>query len=102
MMCCGKERTTPFCPNCGKAMDKRAGLLGLVRYLTQQLESAQKKAKAIETETTRLADSPESRIAGNYWHVRLIALKKDHAAAMKKVEKWKDWQEELIRLIDGE
>lgn len=103
-VCCGKERTTNFCPNCGKAMSPEAGILGLKRYLESQLEKATKKEKESKAEAERAekvfrnASSPNQE----YYDRRWGESKKILASATKKREQWQNWIESLIRLVDGE
>ncbi len=40
-MCCGKDRETNFCPVCGKPMDAKAGLRGLLDFISRQLKTAE-------------------------------------------------------------
>lgn len=102
MMCCGKERTSNFCPQCGKPMNKEAGLIGLKAYIDDLFEKAVKKEKETKANyderLKQLNNSPH-----NEWlQERVKENKKKHEAALRQREKFQSFQEALIRAIDGE
>jgi hypothetical protein len=98
--CCGKERNTNFCPQCGKAMSKEAGLLGLKRYVDSMYEAAQARVQERKNEVARV-ENPSTDFG--YRRIQLIKdAKQSLARAVKKEEQWRDWQEALIKAIDGE
>jgi hypothetical protein len=39
MECCGEERKTPFCPQCGKKIVDANGLQGLLLHVQQRVRS---------------------------------------------------------------
>lgn len=99
--CCGKDRDVNFCPECGKPMNKEAGLRGLLRYVTQQHATYEKKAKEAEQSLKTIlelaAKNPEYYSVNTYIKPR----KRTAEAARKKADQWRDWQECLIKAIDG-
>jgi septal ring factor EnvC (AmiA/AmiB activator) len=102
MMCCGKDRSTNFCPSCGKPMNSEAGLLGLKNYLTSNRKRAEKKI----SETKRELEAKESQrqpTSKNEWlESRIKELKQTITSADKSRQRWQDWEEALIKAIDGE
>lgn len=102
MNCCGKDRVTNFCPVCGKAMNKESSLLSLVRYLGQQLAAAEKRLKEHEKHIAYYAEQAKSLSSDNHWKNKLAEQQKTIVEAAKRRDRWKDWQEALIKLVDGE
>ena len=56
LSCCGKQRNTRFCADCGKPLivDWDESLKGLVDYLTKERAELREKAKQQKTEGPRL------------------------------------------------
>lgn len=38
MKCCGEDRTTPFCPTCGKQLGSAGNLNSLMRHIRKQVD----------------------------------------------------------------
>jgi len=82
MECCGKERTTKYCPDCGKELNADAPLAGLLRHCESTLEAANKKRKeATEAKDDKSLVSAEKSIAK--WHQWVCALEAVVQGGMK-------------------
>lgn len=96
MLCCGKERTGNYCPECGKAMNKEAGLRGLLRHVTERLETMTRKAAELKRQYDIISGNTDNYHAAEKKR-RIQAWK----VAQKTADKWQEWQEALIKAIDG-
>jgi hypothetical protein len=87
--CCGAQRETAFCPDCGAQLAKNAAplvsLIGMLR--TQQRTCEKRVAKKVEQYKAWIAETPT-----------LEALKPDIKATrfnteslQKRADKWKRW-----------
>lgn len=98
--CCGKDRESNFCPSCGKALDPKSGLRGCLAYITTLYDAAEKKAQGKESvyknKTTAFSgwSKPTDREIKRY--------REEAEQARKKADRYKSWQEALIKAIDGE
>ena len=88
MQCCGQERSTPFCPECGTPL-KGPGLMLLLKHLRTLQSNYEKKVLRREQ---ALKDFPgdESR-----FDKRTKALNQAKLVATK----WKSWADELEMLL---
>lgn len=86
MHCCGQDRTTPFCPDCGEPVAANP-LVTLLRHVRSHVES----------QATRIASeeaASEANLHGNGdWHQR-------NADRVRKAQgKWCVWAVELEKAI---
>lgn len=79
MICCGEERETAFCPDCGKSL--RGCLTTLLTYCRNH-------EKTLKTHVDRLTADAQSGKRGG----RLAETNRRHA-------KWKDWADALEALL---
>jgi hypothetical protein len=98
MNCCGQERSTNFCPECGRAIDPTEGLRGLLRYLTEQLA---RFTKVLEAHKSRLSQLERTAEAPPYYADRLRSSKRSVAVAQRKVQQFSDWRDAVHCAIDG-
>lgn len=72
--CCGKTRTSMFCPDCGVSLSEDPSVT-LLNYLVKQQNSQRKQL--------------------DNWGLGASQIKRKE----KVLQKWKDWATELERLI---
>ncbi len=88
-MCCGKVRTSKFCPDCGKELTGDA-LLQLRQYL-QVMAGARNKDVEREKRKAEEEEKPE-------WKKEYLRI----AAKRQKVaDKWQRWLDTLDALMAG-
>ena len=90
MLCCGRERNSLYCPDCGSPIVDESPLGSLLLYLmkAQRKAEAQSRSALEFAEQARKPDEPvHSR------HASEIAKKKAF------VRKWTTWANELRKLI---
>lgn len=75
MKCCGVERTTPFCPACGKRLAHEGSLESLLAYCQERLSRAKYESRITYSRQVR-----NDRIA-------------------RRVMQWEAWCAELERVI---
>jgi len=83
--CCGKLCVTPFCPQCGQAMQNVNPILGLLAHV--KVSHSTQKALL-----ERIAKAPRNT-QHRERHARFIAKR------TKTVEKWAQWESALSALI---
>ena len=79
--CCGKDRTTPFCPMCGRAIDGHNVLYGLLSHIQGVVRSYECRRQS------RLSHCDNDKT-----HPLVKGVE-------KKMKKWVDWQDALARAI---
>jgi len=95
-LCCGREVNSNFCPSCGKAQDPVSGLRGLLRHVQAELAKAERKASLAKSE----AEAREKE--SGYWAGdRAEAARQKAAKTRREADRWKEWEESLIKAIDG-
>ena len=85
--CCGKSRSSQFCPDCGKQLDDGSGLLGLIRQLRVN-------AKAQLTHAQKHKDNLPDKYGHPNYRLKRI---KSHEDAAQKFVTWADGVEKLIK-----
>jgi hypothetical protein len=80
MKCCGKERTSKFCPDCGKHLETVGSLESLLRYLECQAKSAEQILKGHEVK-----NEPGSKLRQN---------------ASRKARKWRSWADHVAGIVE--
>ena len=78
-MCCGVLVTTPFCPSCGEKFGA-VGLVSLLAYLRKNQNGAETAKKTYKK----------------------FNLDKEPRWINKRIEKWKDWADQLEALLKTE
>ena len=84
MECCGQERSSKFCPDCGRAIDADP-----LRQLRQHVQST------LQTKTASLATKERKNDGGQY-DLKWIAIGK------RTVAKWTRWLEALDKVIENQ
>lgn len=84
IQCCGKARTTRFCPDCGKRLRNDDGLYGLLIH-------CRKNEEKFRSEHQRCDVSEMSDAQLIYRSSRLDAA-----------DKWKAWGDQLAQILDGQ
>ena len=90
MICCGQERNSLYCPDCGSPIVDESPLGSLLLYLMKAKRKAEAQARGARqfAEQARKPDEPV--------HSR-------HASEIVKkeafVRKWKTWADELRKII---
>lgn len=88
--CCGKDRSTPFCPTCGSALQAPAILSGLLAHIRARI-------KTLEHQATKIEAWPEDvRVRRTSYISRLL-----QSSAKAKV-KWRAWERGLLELMKTE
>jgi hypothetical protein len=87
IQCCGKSRSTPFCPQCGKRLTTTDPLLDLLVYLRIQ-------AKKISSKAESYADA----VATGHGTVGPA----DVQAALSAATRWRNWADALAAKIGAE
>ncbi len=85
MKCCGEDRTTKFCPDCGELLQ-----ISLLQGLLSHLGTLAKAAARYRDSQTDLADSDSPHTE---WH------KKNADRAKRRVAKWQARAGELEKAI---
>lgn len=92
MKCCGQERTTAFCPDCGREL-QQGSLQGLLRHVEGHL-------KTLNTTIDRYGTSAVgTEFAGDE------LVQRRRRSLERKIrcrDKWQRWATELRLLLDGE
>lgn len=86
--CCGKSRSTPFCPECGKRVASRLGIEGLLDHCRVTAKSLQGCYESAMNDARMQKD-------------RAAHFKSRAASKLKAYEKWKAWGDALAELIDS-
>lgn len=87
--CCDGERSTPFCPQCGKQLTKVSPLTSLVQRCRQSQKGLLTQA---ERRRLRPSDNPD-------------AIKRSERAVNgleRQAKKWGDWADQLESLLGVE
>lgn len=82
--CCGKPRTTPFCPQCGKGLDVHTGLGDLLAHCRSTEKRIRADARRFRWNFKEVGNSRYSE----------LARRSDEMA-----DKWKTWAEALAELM---
>jgi hypothetical protein len=86
--CCGKLRSSPFCPTCGRALQAKSPLHSLLAYLRSQEEKYKgEKAKAEKG----VLENPESSRSQDY-------LRRTGTF----VAKWGAWSAAVASVLEGD
>jgi len=83
MKCCGQERTTRFCPECGTRVQETHDLYGLLGYCRGKASGANKSAET-------------NRMQGGYGAPDIEYQERQERIA----KKWTTWADELERLMN--
>jgi hypothetical protein len=78
--CCGAERSTPFCPMCGKRLIRNEGLYGLLL----QCRTTEKKMRSKLEYSARDGDQREKE------------------SILSSADKWKAWGDALAKLLEDQ
>lgn len=81
MKCCGKERDTYFCPDCGKRLRDEVGPRGLLRYIRAQRRAQETRYKNLCIDVGLQTDTQEK--------ARWIR-RRDRA--LQCLERWQSWE----------
>ena len=88
MLCCGENRTTPFCPQCGRTLD----------VLNQLLEHVRFNAKAQRVRVEALINDEERHqeksTEGKYVQSKYVQKR------VGTTQKWEAWAEALEQLLN--
>ena len=84
MQCCGQERTTKYCPDCGKAMV--SPLASLLKHVNTQVRGA---VNSIASAQDGIGRNDSNQIA---YRIR-------ERIAEAKLAKWQAWADELKKAI---
>ena len=88
MKCCGKLRTSKFCPDCGKLLAESHSLVTLLRHCEQQAISQE---KALKTAGKKLGQGPDDQ----RWFEDYSKCKQE------AIDKWRLWATLLRKLIES-
>jgi len=94
MKCCGEDRTTPFCPMCGKQLRQPHPLDSLVKHCQVTSKGQRSQAENYRRQAEnyrRQAKTPDEEKAA--WFDSLAD------AADKKASKWERWATAIEKLI---
>jgi len=86
MKCCGQERTTRFCPECGRFVANEHSLNGLLAMLRKRIGTSTKTATFHRTAVNEGSSEHES-----------LARR-----AENDVAKWTAWADALQKRIEGD
>lgn len=84
MICCGQQRTSKFCPDCGNVLTADAGST-LLRHVRSTVTTIQARIKGLEVSAGN-RDSIEWRIAKEKKHL----------------VKWQAWEDWIVSMIECE
>jgi hypothetical protein len=89
MICCGEDRNTPFCPQCGNQLITN-DLWSLLRHIRSTIKSRERSIKTEEKQIKHWnGDDDEKEEA-----IRMVRIQGE-----KTIEKWKSWECSLIKLL---
>lgn len=89
MRCCGEERSTRFCPECGSRLRQ----LGTLRDLLAHVSQRASHERAIQDNLERLLAEPNGQNDPEW-------LKKRVQQHLPHVLKWESWRNSLATLLD--
>jgi hypothetical protein len=81
--CCGQQRTTKFCPDCGAALKVTPAIASLLAHCQVAAENADKALFAAKREHERDPDNSEKCLDDR----------------TRIAEKWHSWADELLALV---
>lgn len=90
--CCGEDRTTPYCPNCGKMLLEH-GLLTLLEHCKKTLAHLSKRVRRDELYLEGV--DPDDKM-------RVVSYDRDLRRSNDLAQKWEAWCRELAELIAGD
>jgi len=86
IICCGVERTSSYCPNCGKKLEHP--LAGLYRHLDGVVKTDLAKLDAAKKDVKMQKDNP-------------VVHKRGIARMEKNLAKWTGWFDSLGLVVEG-
>ena len=90
--CCGEDRNTPFCSECGKQLATKAmGIAGLLAHLRRTIDVHNKRLKAQELHMRCLQKEANEKA----WEYQ----EKRRERRQRTLAKWQTWHKALIDLI---
>jgi len=89
MKCCGEERTSKFCPECGK-------LLAAPKPLDELLAHVRQRVKHLTEERFRFVTNGDNpTMKQDYWQGRAMN-------ALGHLDRWSRWEQALVDAIARE
>lgn len=88
MECCGYDRTTSFCPMCGKPMNEKP-IYGLLRHVKTYMVAKEKDLAV----NIRIHGEDGKKIDPSGCDIYREGLK-------RRLKKWTEWYEALIDLLE--
>lgn len=88
MVCCEENRTTPFCPECGKAL-KAGPLVGLLAHCNAVTNGLAKQVNRFEEHSSTTSPSPLE-----------VRRKAYFARITRTLAKWTAWRDALKALLE--
>jgi len=76
MKCCGQERTTRFCPECGKQVSDSSGLYGLLAHCRKSAQHAQKESESWDAHDPERPAAKRSKVNAAKWKTWVDVLEK--------------------------
>lgn len=86
--CCGKDRDTVFCPECGTRLTERHTLAGLLRHIRHHI-------RVLRKEESRWQGFVDRGAEGNH----LLRCQRKVIAASALIAKWEGWANDLELLM---
>jgi len=93
MECCGKDRDTRFCPDCG-AMLRSSPLYELLKYCQERAKADAAKSRSIRRDATRYSSTDADARHRERCAVRAANLD-------QSVARWQLWADELEKIVDS-
>jgi len=88
--CCGRERMTAYCPDCGKALDYRGVLGGLLDHIAARVRQHKNRVAFWQARVAEHKYSDEG----------LVRVKRCVAAEQHVLAKWRSWDAALKKLLE--
>lgn len=99
MQCCGSERTTRFCPECGRKLRADDSLESLLAHCRSIAIGKRQAAKTEAKNAERFRESFYSRdTEETNWQA--VQCEKRAARNDEIASKWESWAEQLAALLD--
>lgn len=90
--CCGQERVSRFCPECGEKLQEHP-LESLLAHARREVAKNEKRLQTLRNRIARQAETP------GWKHYTGLVGEKDLAGPDRLADRWKSWADALDDLM---